>query len=320
VGAPTIYYCEPDFDRPSGGMRVAYRHVDLLNSDGLEARVLHHDSEFRCTWFEHETRVVGASQTRIGPQDLLVVGELAVSLLEQLPPGFRYVVFNQNQHLTWRRASVESVHRYTHDPGLAAILTVSDYGREALAFMAPEANVVRVHNSINPQIFFCDDDPAQRPPTIAYMPRRGGDEARQVLGLLRNRGALEGWDVLEVDGVSELEVGDLLRRARVFLSFSYQEGFGLPAAEAMACGAYVLGFHGYGGREFFGPEWSTAIEGGDVLGFAQAVQELLACERREPGWCGRRGVRGASFIATHYSPERERADVLGAFQPLSGGV
>ena len=47
----------------------------------------------------------------------------------------------------------------------------------------------------------------------------------------------------------------------------------MPAAEAMACGSYVIGNHGQGGREFFLPEFSTAIEAGDTLAFARAVEE-----------------------------------------------
>ena len=300
-GPPTVYYCTPDFDVPSGGVRVAYRHVDLLNAAGIEARVLHRGNNFSCTWFDHRTLVVGSRETLIGPRDLVVVGELAVSLLDQLPRGFRFVVFNQNQHLTWRLASSERVHRYTHSAKLAAIMTVSEYGAEMLRYLAPGVEVIRTHNSIDPGIFFPDQEHA-RPRTIAYMPRRGRDEAKQVLGILGNRGALDGWSVSEISGVTERQVGDMLRDASVFLSFAYQEGFGLPAAEAMACGAYAVGFHGHGGREFFRPEWSTAVESGDVLALAKAVAETLDREQDEPGWCASRGAEAARFVAAEYSP------------------
>jgi hypothetical protein len=316
--APTVYYCAPDFNRPSGGVRVAYRHVDLLNAAGFQACVLHHRAGFSCTWFEHQTPVCSAEQVQIGPLDVVVVGELAVDLIDQLPAGFRYVVFNQNQHLTWKRASPERVHRYTHSPDLAAVLTVSDYGCEVMRFMAPDVNVLRVHDSIDPELFFNGGGVTPRPRTIAYMPRRGHEDAKQVLGLLRNRGALDGWRLTEIDGVSERTVGAMLREACVFLSFSYQEGFGLPAAEALACGAYVVGFHGQGGREFFDPEWSIAIEAGDVLAFARGVEEVLAREQRDPGWCARRAARGARFVATEYSPARERDELTALFAQLIG--
>jgi hypothetical protein len=43
-----IYYGCPDKDYPVGGIRVIYRHVDLLNRNGFDAFVLHHYYPFRC--------------------------------------------------------------------------------------------------------------------------------------------------------------------------------------------------------------------------------------------------------------------------------
>ena len=38
---PTVYFVTPDFSEPSGGIRVMYRHTDILNSAGNKAFVLH---------------------------------------------------------------------------------------------------------------------------------------------------------------------------------------------------------------------------------------------------------------------------------------
>jgi glycosyltransferase involved in cell wall biosynthesis len=150
------------------------------------------------------------------------------------------------------------------------------------------------------------------------MPRRGRDEARQVLGILGARGALRGWRVSEIDGLSERAVGDALRESAVFLSLAYHEGFGLPAAEAMACGAYVVGFDGFGGHEFFKPEFCSPVESGDVLSFARTLEEVLERQAGEPGWCERRGAAAARFIAAEYSAARERREVLRAYATFAG--
>lgn len=39
---------------PRGGNKQIYRHVELLDEAGIEARVLHQRSGFSCTWFEHK--------------------------------------------------------------------------------------------------------------------------------------------------------------------------------------------------------------------------------------------------------------------------
>lgn len=310
-----MYFCTPDIDYPTGGIRVTYRHADLLNEAGIPAYVLHARRGFRCTWFENRTRVLTSREAVIGPDDLVVVSEVGASVLRRLPPGFRFVVFNQNPFLTWtfREARPDS---YLRSPDLAAIFTVSDHAREMLAYAAPGASVRRFHNSINPRLFY--PGAPRRPRRIAYMPRRGREEAHQVLSLLRARGALEGWAVQTIDRLSERAVGEQLRSTAVFFSFTYQEGFGLPAAEAMACGAYVIGFHGFAGREFLLPEFSTPVEPGDVLGFAQEFERVQACEARVPGWCEERGRAAAGFIADHYSPSRERDEVVSTYSDVLG--
>lgn len=309
--APTILVCMPDFTAPAGGIRVGYRHVDILNEAGIPAAIVHRRGGFRCTWFDNSTRVVGCREVEVGPQDLVVVPELAASLLARLPGGFRFVVFNQNPHLTWKRASPELVRAYSASPGLAGMLTVSAHGVELLQHISPSVTVLRTHNSIDPRLFF--PSTGDREQVITYMPRRGRDEARQVLGILSARGALSGWRVVEIDGLTDREVGDRLRESAVFLSLAYHEGFGLPAAEAMACGAYVVGFDGFGGREFFRSEFCSPVAAGDVMSFARTLEEVLRRQGREPGWCERRGAAAARFIAAEYSPERERADVVGAY-------
>jgi glycosyltransferase involved in cell wall biosynthesis len=314
---PTVYFCTPDYNEPAGGIRVAYGHVDILNQAGIRAAVLHRRDGFRCRWFENDTRVVGSRGTVIGPEDLVVVGELAVSLLRNLGTRHRFVVFNQGPHLTWGRVSEEDLDFCMKHPGLAAILVVSGHSLEMMRYAAPSANVLRLHNSIDPMRFF--PGPPRPRPAISYMPRRGLDEASQVLGILRGRGVTCGWEVRPLEGLTEDQVADQLRLTTIFLNFAYQEGFGLPAAEAMACGAYVVGFHGFGGREYFRPEFSHPVEPGDVVGMARAVEEVINREARERGWCQLRGAAAAQFIAAEYSPERERREVVETYSALVRG-
>jgi len=312
--APAVYFCAPDFDVPSGGVRVIYRHVDLLNQAGIPAFVLHRNADFRCTWFTNETAIAGSRETAVGPEDLVVIGELAVSLLRDRAPGSRFVVFNQNPHLTWQRVPESLVRAYASSPDLAAIIVVSEHSREMVQYMAPAAPVRRVHNSVDPRLFFAGEARASR--RLTYMPRGGRGEVDQVLGMLRGRGLLEGWEIVRLQGMSEREVADCLRATTIFLSFAYHEGFGLPAAEAMACGAYVVGFHGFAGREFLSPELSAPIEPGDVLGFARAVERVMEQEVREPGWCQAQGSVAARAIAREYSPTRESEDIVGIYGSL----
>lgn len=304
---PTIYFLTPDFRRPSGGIRVIYRHVDILTGEGISAAVLHQSPRFRCDWFENSTRITNVSDAVVRRGDLLVISELDVAVIGTLPKGIRYAIFNQNAHMTWERQAAHSK-IYAPNPELAGIVTVSDHNLEMLSFAYPACRIERVHLGIDQRLFHCGA--ANRPRRITYMPRRGRDDAMQVLEILRARGTLEGWEIVPLDGLSQEKVADELRRSRIFLAFTHQEGFGLPAAEAMACGCYVVGNHGFGGTEFFRSEFSKPVQVGDVLNYAQSVEDAVATENRNEGWCAEKGLIASKTIREMYSQAKERDDVL----------
>lgn len=310
---PTVYYFARDYDVPSGGVRTIYRHVDLLNAAGVPAAVLHERRGFRCGWFPHQTRITDVGSIALGPDDLLVVPETEAALLPRLPESVRHVVFNQACHLTWERDPSRITDHYLRASGLVGIMVVSAHNEELLRY-AFDRPVHRVSQCVDPELFRPPERPNGR--VLSYMPRRGQADTEVVLQILRARGALTGWSVDAVDGVDEHEVARRLRRSTIFLNVTYQEGFGLPAAEAMACGNYVVGFHGFGGREFFDPVFSRPVPTGDLLALARAVDDGLRQETAEPGWCFTRGLAAAQFIRSAYTPARERESVLAFFAEL----
>ena len=306
-GTGTIYYLAPDYNAPSGGHRTIYKHVDLLNEAGRSAAVLHSRPGFRCTWFENETRVADATSTVIGRGDLLVVPEVS-RLLPCLPEHFPHVVFNQSGHLTWQQGAEVVRQRYRNGSGLLAVMTVSEHSTELLRYAFPDIEVRRVRQGIDEQMF--RNVPGARARQICFLPRRGQTDADIVLRMLEGRGALGDWGVEPLDGLPQAVLAERLRRSTIFLSFAYQEGFGLPPAEAMASGNYVIGFDGFGGREYFRPEFSRPVATGDVLAAARAVEETLEAERREPGWCRARGAQASRFVLENYSVAQERDELL----------
>jgi glycosyltransferase involved in cell wall biosynthesis len=312
---PTVYYLCAGFDRPTGGNRTIYRHVDALNSAGIPAVVVHHQSGFACTWFEHSTPVMGAKDVALAPRDVLVVPEYYGPGLHRLPAGPRIVIFNQNAYRTFAGIRLQSPGaRYRDIVGIEAILVVSRDSADYLRYAFPGLRVERVPNAVDGQIFY----PLAAPPDrrVAVMPRRRPADCAQVLHLLRARGCLDSWEIVEIDGRSERETADLLRSCAIFLSFSEQEGFGMPPAEAMACGCYVIGFTGLGGREIFDPATSTPIEEGDVLAMAKAAERALRAGDRELRVMRQRALEASARILGEYSLDNQRADLLAFFAPL----
>lgn len=308
-GPPTVYYLTPDYPVPSGGIRAEYRHVDILNSEGVSAAVLHHTDGFACPWFEHSTRIAGAPSVTLGPQDVLVVPEIYGPFLGELPRGPRLVAFNQNAYLTFDR--VRAGQDVSYDLFTAAI-TVSRDSADYLRFAFPDLRVSVVSNAIDPAVFHPAAQAQGR--RIAVMPRKRPDDAQQVLRLLGPR--LASWEVVTIAGGAEHEVAASMRSAAIFLAFGHQEGFGLPPAEAMASGCYVIGFPAFGGREIFDAAFSVPIEDGDVLSFARAVADAMADFERDPGAIHEAGRRAAEHVRRVFSPERQRAELLGVLGEL----
>jgi hypothetical protein len=50
---PKIFYRAWSHNRPTGGQKQMYRHVDILNSAGFDAYIFHDNDGFRLTWFEN---------------------------------------------------------------------------------------------------------------------------------------------------------------------------------------------------------------------------------------------------------------------------
>jgi glycosyltransferase involved in cell wall biosynthesis len=309
VGPPTVYYLSPDTPVPTGGLRVAYRHVDLLNRAGVDAAILHHRDGFACRWFEHSTRVVGAPSASLGPDDVLVVPEIYGQFLGELPAGPRVVIFSQNAYLTFDRVPPGTPLRYDR---VAAAMTVSPDSADYLRFAFPGLSVSVITNAVDPAVFHPGDAPAGR--RLAVMPRRRPEDADQVLRLLGDR--LDGWEVVTISGASERETAALMRSSAIFLAFGQQEGFGLPPAEAMACGCYVIGFPAFGGREIFDPAFSRPVPDGDVLTFAREVDAALRSFERDPAAMRSLAARGGEHVRRTYSPERQRDELLAFMDEL----
>jgi glycosyltransferase involved in cell wall biosynthesis len=306
---PTIYYLCPDHPAPSGGIRAIYRHVDILNEAGRSAAVLHHRDGYACRWFEHATRTVGASAVRLSPEDVLVVPEIYGPHLSRLPREPKLVAFNQNAYLTYEH--VPAGRSLSYDL-FAAALTVSNDSADFLRFAFPGLDVSVVPNAVDPDVFH----PSSQPPAkrLATMPRKRPSDARQIMRLLGDR--LRGWEVLSIEGVSEHETAALLRSTPIFLALGRQEGFGLPAAEAMASGCYVIGFPGFGGREIFDPAFSMPVEDGDTLAAAREVASSLSLYERRPDLLRAAGAQASGQIRERYSLERQRGALLAFYEQL----
>jgi hypothetical protein len=292
-----IYYLPSAADHrpPSGGTKTHVRHVRLLDEMGWSARLLHVTPGFRYPWISHDYPVAYLDGVALRAGDVLVTNEImGPNTAEIAPPGVRTIVFNQNSHYTFRGYSVppppDCATPY-RDPRVVGTMVLTDYCRDALRAVFPDHPVHVVPHGIDPLTFPLGTAKRRQ---IAWMPRKHPDEAQQVFGWLRFSGALDGWDVVAIDGQSEAETSRILQESLVFFAFGYPEGGTLPPFEAGACGCYVLGYGGHSSDMLMRRCGMDVVLSSDTTDFTAQAQRLLrrpVVEIAEEGRVMSRGVQ-----------------------------
>ena len=337
----TLYYLCPDSDSPTGGIRVIYRHVDILNAHGIPAFVLHQKRGFRCTWFAHETRIAytrfpfqsylsrasnklreylepGRVRTipliegpapEIGPEDVLVLPENRGPDLANIGRGIPRVILSQNGFLTFGKFSFakNNLKNPYRDPSVRGVLVNSDHVEAYVRHVFPDVRMYRFTLSIDPNLFHYQE---QKKKQITFSRIKNRLDALEVINILKFRGVLADMEVVPFINIPQKQVAELIRESLIFLSLGNREGFGLPAAEALACGCITIGYHGWGGQEFFRPEFSFPIEDGDIIGFARRVETVIRAYQQDETYFLAERRRAAEFIAERYSPEREERELV----------
>ena len=316
-----FYFVTSSVDAPYGGVRVMYRFVDCLNEAGLPAAIVHGKSGFRCTSFDNSTRVISSDRIVLRPSDVVVVTEYrAYEHLARVAPGAAKIVVNQAAYLTFRDFPITSPLAPSPyaDPDIIGVIVVSDDSLRLVSAVHPHLRVRRVHLSIDASLFSRDGAPERQ---IAFQTRKGRPHLAQVLYGLSHRGALQGWKLAPIENLGHADVASMLKRSAVYLSCPHESGesFGLLAAEAMASGALVIGFTGRGGSEFLLSDHAFPIADGDVLTFMLTAEGILQTFDTERSRYADMTARAREFVKDHYSPDRERNEVVDVFSGLSGG-
>ena len=302
----------PDYDVASGGIRVIYRFVDILNSEGIDSVVVHKSERFRPTWFENKTVIVGARNVRFQKGDILVIPEWYRQLTPWLAPGVPNLIFNQNAYETFTDVPFErgkSTGVVSSDT--VGIVGISEDNLRYLGLCFPGMRVDAIRLSIDADLFHVA--PEGKTKTIAYMPRKRLKELNQILHVLERRGSLQGWELLPIIDVSEVEVARRLGVAAIFLALNEREGIALPSLEAMASGCVVVGFHGGSGEEYMKPDVAIPIADGEIASFVLAVELALQNWVNEDQAQKDMTTRAVELVKNRYTPALERADVIKVF-------
>jgi hypothetical protein len=313
-----IYYFCFDHNRPTGGIKQIYRHVDVLRRHGHEAFVLHDTPGSRATWFDNQTSIVDR-ETFARLHD--PVADFVV-LPEDLGTRFfdfrgRKVIFNQNVYYGFAAFGWSLSLRYSYlDPDLIAVLTVSDHNGEYLRFAYPRLPVLRVHYGVD-SARFTARALADKKRVIACV-NKSPQEICALLHLLQSRARqglnrLQDYEWVLLQGKSESEVAGLLSECLLLVFLSTTEGLGLTPLEAMLSGCFVAAYGVGPPAEYLLPQYQFGPH--DLLGMARWIETLAELSPDQlDEWQALADAGRAA--ALQYSLEREEASILAAWSRI----
>lgn len=312
---PTVYVVCYDSNSPSGGIMKLYDFVDVLNANGIESYIIHNDKNFKVDWFKNTTKVTSFDTAAIKSEDLLIIPEGAVAAFTlKYFPGIKKIILNQNSFYTFNFYGDlnDTVNIYLHQD-ILQVVVVSEYDDNFFKWFIPKAKVSRITYGINNKLFYYSQNKKKQ---IAVMTRKSAEDFSFLNRLLSLRGNLQEYSIKIIDNIPLENVAEILRESEIFLSFSYKESFGLPPAEAMACGCIVIGYHGQGGKEFFKEGLTYPIEQSNLIAYAKCVKEVIEEFRINPLKMQEIGRQASQFILDKYSLANQEKSVLAIFKQL----
>jgi hypothetical protein len=322
MASPRVFYFCYSHQRPRGGQKETYEHVDILNDHGWEAYALHLTEEFRLNWFSNETRTIGPvafEHTFDVQQDFLVLPEDLGWRMKQFQG--QKVVFNKGLGLGFQAfgATMESDYPYL-DPDVRAAFVMSAHNAEHLAYAFPHLPVFRMYSGIDQQRFVYRS-PLCKKRVIAIVDK-APELTLSLYHIVRARGAAghnvaSAFSWVFIKDLSECDVAALLQDALLIVFASVSEG-GPPRTvlEAMACGC-IVATCGVGPILEALPNYALHAPG-DLLGVARFIEDVIAAFPADASTLVPMAEAGRDIAHLH-SRNRQRDGVLRAWEALVEG-
>jgi glycosyltransferase involved in cell wall biosynthesis len=343
-----ILFVTPESFEPSGGIKQLYRMVDVLNNLGYKAFILHKNNGYRHTWFQNKTPILynfkilkpldtlydspkmsfsgiirhflknifaNKKSSKIYKDDIIVFPEFYGMHINEILIDNPKVIYVQGCYLTFSNHPLNK--NLIHTPYLKestiGILINSDDGINYFKNVFPKKKVYKVRHAIELDKF----SPSTKKKQLAFMSRKNFKDIRQVLGNLYLKKLLDDWSLIDIQNLNHDEVAAILSESTVFLSSGIDEGFGLPALEALASGCLVIGYTGKGGDEYFNTKLSIKIPEKDVQEFIKVTEEKMIFLNNNLNWIDQYANEVREHINERYSLEIEQQDIKTAWSAIS---
>lgn len=325
-------------DRPIGGRNIILWMINVLQAAGVSAQPIYSRAIYSYPFYpcdvlpQFDRRIQNAypfdsiwtgkvadrlpSQNRTAPyvahpSDIMVLPEFRYPELCAVYPNARKLCLVQDVYAFFRAYTRDLKNGKRALAELSGIITTSDACAEVTRLLTtlPITELVLPIDSVfTPAL--------EKKRRIAFMPRKLAKETEFVTQTLKSMPELEKYEFRPIDRMTIKETAREMHDALIFLSFSTQEGFGLPPAEAMASGCIVVGYNGVGGREFFTKDTGFVIEASDLVGFIETVRNVVVEYDVSPKALDEKRLAAAKSISQKYDPQRAAKVLVERWQEI----
>ena len=268
LNTPKIYYLAPDFDVPSWGCGMLYKHVDILIRNGINASIIHYKKPFRYSWFESETKIVYLDDPslRVEEHDILVVPE--VNIIDDVPQRIkcRKILFIQNIFIIFTK--IDKARNFDELGYEHCVVTMPHMKKAVEINFGVDASVIPV--SIAPYFFLDEKDlDKERSKTVILFPKNAYGQlgqldydiltkilnkkfpgsANRLLGIFSEQDKSK-WHTLEIRGKTHRQVAEIMKQSSFYVCVNTLEGFNVTVPEAMAAGCIPVCYDAFGGIDY----------------------------------------------------------------------
>ena len=288
----------PDIRKPIGGVKQMHRFAEALMHCGREATLIQERANFHPGWFESQVQTIALAdwqkRSDLDPHtDVVVLPETFLPAIPHYGPSLPKLIFNQNGAYSFGIRdgdgfpdTAETVLKLYNHSDLVHVLCVSKHDQQLLeqSFRLGSQRVSRLINAIETDVFRPGLSNKKR--VLSFMPRKNSRDAAIVAALMRSQPWFANWTLEPIQGLPQAEVAQRLQKSLGFLAFGHPEGFGLPLAEAAACGCALIGYTGLGGRELMAmacqQQVGWEVDYGDWQGFLDGTAALIRTVQERP--------------------------------------
>lgn len=313
-----IFYFVYDDNRPRGGEKHSYQHVDLLAASGYEAYALHTRKDFHLDWFENQTPVIDMESFNDlfdSDHDYLVLPEAFDAL--SLAPTARKVIFNKNLYLGYGSLAMSKRVDYPFaQNNVVGVFSVSDHNVEQLTYAFPTTPIFRMYAHIDCKLFAFQPLTSKKR-RIACVAKAKEDVAALYHTLFARSAAghnrLQDYEWIFLQGLSEVEMARMLGESLLVVALSTHEGLPRLVLEAMACGCLLVGYGSGPLRECLPEEYR--FEQGNFVEMARRIEAICVSFPENLEQWSSVTDRGR-MIAESFTQNRQRAHLLAAWDQI----